>query len=137
MVQIALCTALICVGAQLAIPLPIGVPFTLQVLMVMLTALILKPVLADFAAALCSARHYRTARFFGRQERHRHDTLAHGRLHHRLCPRRVFCQPDRQSARQKAERKAHDRALHHLNRAHRHSRDVHTGHRALHGLHGR
>ena len=43
MVQIALCTALICVGAQLAIPLPIGVPFTLQVLMVMLTALILKP----------------------------------------------------------------------------------------------
>lgn len=43
MVQIALCTALICVSAQLAIPLPIGVPFTLQVLMVMLTALILKP----------------------------------------------------------------------------------------------
>ena len=43
MVQIALCTALICVAAQLAIPLPIGVPFTLQVLMVMLTALILKP----------------------------------------------------------------------------------------------
>ena len=43
MVQIALCTALICVGAQLAIPLPIGVPFTLQVLMVMLTALIQKP----------------------------------------------------------------------------------------------
>ncbi len=37
MVQIALCTALICVSAQL------GVPFTLQVLMVMLTALILKP----------------------------------------------------------------------------------------------
>ena len=43
MVQIALCTALICVSAQLAIPLPIGVPFTLQVLMVMLTALILRP----------------------------------------------------------------------------------------------
>ena len=43
MVQIALCIALICVSAQLAIPLPIGVPFTLQVLMVMLTALILKP----------------------------------------------------------------------------------------------
>ena len=43
MVQIALCTALICVAAQLAIPLPIGVPFTLQVVMVMLTALILKP----------------------------------------------------------------------------------------------
>ena len=43
MVQIALCTALICVSAQLATPLPIGVPFTLQVLMVMLTALILKP----------------------------------------------------------------------------------------------
>ena len=43
MVQIALCTALICVAAQIAIPLPIGVPFTLQVLMVMLTALILKP----------------------------------------------------------------------------------------------
>ncbi len=43
MVQIALCSALICVSAQLAIPLPIGVPFTLQVLMVMLTALILKP----------------------------------------------------------------------------------------------
>ena len=43
MVQIALCTALICVSAQLAIPLPIGVPSTLQVLMVMLTALILKP----------------------------------------------------------------------------------------------
>ena len=43
MVQIALCTALICVSAQLSIPLPIGVPFTLQVLMVMLTALILKP----------------------------------------------------------------------------------------------
>ena len=29
MVQIALCTALICVSAQLSIPLPIGVPFTL------------------------------------------------------------------------------------------------------------
>ena len=43
MVQIALCTALICVAAQLAILLPIGVPFTLQVLIVMLTALILKP----------------------------------------------------------------------------------------------
>ncbi len=32
MVQIALCTALICVSAQLAIPLPIGVPFTLLIL---------------------------------------------------------------------------------------------------------
>lgn len=44
MTQIALCTALMCIAAQISIPLPIGVPFTLQVMMVILIALILKPV---------------------------------------------------------------------------------------------
>ena len=52
MVQIALCTALLCVSALIAIPLPIGVPFTLQVLMVILVALILKPLYALTAQVL-------------------------------------------------------------------------------------
>jgi len=49
MVQIALCTALLCVSALIAIPLPIGVPFTLQVMSVVLVALILKPLHALIA----------------------------------------------------------------------------------------
>lgn len=52
MVQIALCTALLCVSALISIPLPIGVPFTLQVLMVILVALILKPLYALIAQVL-------------------------------------------------------------------------------------
>ena len=46
MAQIAVCAALMCVSAYIAIPLPIGVPFTLQVMMVMLIALVLKPLYA-------------------------------------------------------------------------------------------
>ena len=52
MVQIALCTALLCVSALISVPLPIGVPFTLQVLMVILVALILKPLYALTAQVL-------------------------------------------------------------------------------------
>ena len=52
MVQIALCTALLCVSALISVPLPIGVPFTLQVLMVILVALILKPLYALIAQVL-------------------------------------------------------------------------------------
>ena len=52
MVQIALCTALMCIAAQISVPLPIGVPFTLQVLMVILIALILRPLYALIALNL-------------------------------------------------------------------------------------
>lgn len=52
MVQIALCTALMCVSAQISIPLPIGVPFTLQVLMTILIALILRPIYALISLVL-------------------------------------------------------------------------------------
>lgn len=53
MAQIAVCAALVCVSAFISIPIPIiPVPFTLQVLMVMLIALILKPVYALAAQVL-------------------------------------------------------------------------------------
>ena len=52
MAQIAVCTALLCVLSPLAIPLPIPVPFTLQVLVVVLTALVLKPSYALIAQSL-------------------------------------------------------------------------------------
>lgn len=52
MAQIAVCTALLCVSAWVSIPLPIGVPFTLQLLMVILVALLLKPVYALVAQVL-------------------------------------------------------------------------------------
>lgn len=54
MAQIAVCTALLCVSAWVSIPLPIGVPFTLQLLMVILVALLLKPVYALVAQVLYS-----------------------------------------------------------------------------------
>ncbi|MBQ3987589.1 MAG: biotin transporter BioY, partial [Ruminococcus sp.] len=43
MCEIAVCAALLCVLSPLSIPTPFGVGFTLQVLIVLLTALILKP----------------------------------------------------------------------------------------------
>ena len=43
MCQVAVCTALLCVLSPLSIPTPIGVGFTTQVLIVLITALILKP----------------------------------------------------------------------------------------------
>lgn len=44
MSQIAVCAAMLCVSAYITIPIPfIPVPFTMQVLMVLLTALLLKP----------------------------------------------------------------------------------------------
>lgn len=46
MCQIAVCAALLCVLSPLAIPTPINVAFTLQVLIVLLTALILSPLQA-------------------------------------------------------------------------------------------
>ncbi len=44
MTQIAVCAALLCVLSPLSIPTPINIAFTLQVLIVILVALILKPV---------------------------------------------------------------------------------------------
>lgn len=44
--QIAVCAALLCVLSPLSIPTPISVSFTLQVLIVILTALVLKPLYA-------------------------------------------------------------------------------------------
>lgn len=53
MSQIAVCAALLCVSAYISIPLPfIPVPFTMQVLMVVLVALILKPAYALIAQVL-------------------------------------------------------------------------------------
>lgn len=52
MAQIAVCTALMCAAAQITIPLPIPVPFTMQVLMVILIALVLKPLYALIAQLL-------------------------------------------------------------------------------------
>lgn len=52
MAQIAVCTAMMCAAAQISIPLPIPVPFTLQVLMVILIALILKPLYALISQVL-------------------------------------------------------------------------------------
>lgn len=52
MAQIAVCTALLCVLSPLSIPTPISVAFTLQVLIVLLCALILKPVYALTAQIL-------------------------------------------------------------------------------------
>ena len=47
MAQIAVCSALLCVSAFMVVPVPIiSVPFTLQVLVVVMTALILKPLYA-------------------------------------------------------------------------------------------
>lgn len=53
MSQTAVCTALLCVSAFIAIPIPlVPVPFTLQVLMVVLVALLLKPIYALSAQVL-------------------------------------------------------------------------------------
>ena len=41
--QIAVCAALLCVLSQLTVPTPFGIGFTLQVFVVILTALVLKP----------------------------------------------------------------------------------------------
>lgn len=43
MCEIAVCAALLCVLSPLSVPTPFGVGFTLQVLIVLLTALVLKP----------------------------------------------------------------------------------------------
>lgn len=53
MAQVAVCAALLCVSAFIAVPIPIlPVPFTLQVLTVILVALILKPSYALAAQVL-------------------------------------------------------------------------------------
>ena len=51
----AVCVALLCVLSPLSIPLPIAVPFTPQVLAVILCALLLKPLYAVIAQALYTA----------------------------------------------------------------------------------
>lgn len=50
--QTAVCTALLCVLSPLSVPTPFGVPFTLQVLAVLLTAFLLKPLQALTAQLL-------------------------------------------------------------------------------------
>lgn len=52
MARIAVCTALLCVLSPIAIPAPILVPITLQVFVVVLTALILTPLQALTAQGL-------------------------------------------------------------------------------------
>ena len=52
MAQIAVCTALLCVLSPIAIPMPILVPITLQVMIIVLVALILHPVHALIAQLL-------------------------------------------------------------------------------------
>ncbi len=53
MAQIAVCAALLCVSAFITIPIPfLSVPFTLQVLMVITVALLLKPTYALIAQVL-------------------------------------------------------------------------------------
>lgn len=46
MCEIAVCAALLCVLSPLSVPTPFGIGFTLQVLIVLLTALVLKPLRA-------------------------------------------------------------------------------------------
>lgn len=46
MCEIAVCAALLCVLSPLSVPTPFGIGFTLQVLIVLLTALVLKPLQA-------------------------------------------------------------------------------------------
>lgn len=50
--QIAACAALLCVLSPLSIPTPFGVGFTLQVLIVILVALVLKPLYAVTAQVI-------------------------------------------------------------------------------------
>lgn len=52
MVQIAVCAALLCVLSPLSIPTPLNIALTLQVFMVILTALVLKPLYALAAQLL-------------------------------------------------------------------------------------
>ena len=50
--QIAACAALLCVLSPLSVPTPFGVGFTLQVLIVILVALVLKPLYAVTAQVI-------------------------------------------------------------------------------------
>ena len=52
MAQISVCTALLCVLSPIAVPMPFLVPITLQVMIVMLTALLLSPLHALIAQTL-------------------------------------------------------------------------------------
>ena len=52
MCRIAVCAALLCVLSPLSVPTPFGVGFTLQVLIVLLTALLLKPLHAPAAQGI-------------------------------------------------------------------------------------
>ena len=57
--QIAACAALLCVLSPLSVPTPFGVGFTLQVLIVILVALVLKPLYAVTAGRVFDRVHPR------------------------------------------------------------------------------
>ena len=92
--QIAVCAALLCVLSPLTVPTPFGIGFTLQVFIVILTALVLKPLHALTAQLIYTLLGVIGLPVFsGYQSGFGCDNQPHGRFHHRLYHREFCSQP--------------------------------------------